>query len=422
MRQWPGNEMGTLTSTIDRPQTVADLGIHRNLCEDLAMKILYLEGELSLLDLGHRMCIDLAVVEEIFERLRKGQLCEVKGMTGNVRRITSTGQGKGRALDLLSQSQYAGPVPVPLEDYKQQVQSQSVRDFNVHAADVERTFAHLVLDEKTLAQLGTAVVSGRGIMLYGPAGTGKTAIAESLPAIYGDEVLIPYAVEVDNQIITVYDSHVHEVCGKPDSTAGDRRWVACRRPRVVTGGELTAEMLDLQLNPVTRFYSAPLQMKANNGVLIVDDFGRQRISAEELLNRWIVPLDRKIDFLTLMGGKKFEIPFDMFVVFATNMNPAELTDEAFLRRIQTKVRVDYVSPQQFHNISRGVCEKFGLAYDAAVVELLMVLLAELKQPLRACYPRDIVQSICWAARYDDRAPRFDGDAVSRACRDYFLAS
>jgi predicted ATPase with chaperone activity len=414
--------MGTVAIVINRPQTVADLGIHRNFCEDLAVKILYLEGELSLLDLAHRMCIDLAVMEEIFERLRKGQLCEVKGMTGNVRRIASTGQGKARALDLLALNQYSGPVPVSLEDYKQQVQSQSVREFNVHAADVERTFSHLVIDEKTLAQLGTAVVSGRAIMLYGPPGTGKTAIAESLPAIYGDEVLIPHAVEVDSQIITVYDSHVHEALGTRDSAAGDRRWVACRRPRVVTGGELTAEMLDLQWNPVTRFYSAPLQMKANNGVLIVDDFGRQRIRAEDLLNRWIVPLDRKIDFLALLGGKKFEIPFDMIVVFATNMEPAKLADEAFLRRIQTKIRVDYVSPQQFHVISRGVCEKFGVGYDAAIVEQLIALLAELGQPLRACYPRDIIQSICWAARYHDRTPCFDRDAISQACQDYFLVS
>lgn len=414
--------MSTLTSIIERPQTIAELGVHRNLCEDLAVKILYLEGELSLLDLAHRMCIDLAIAEEIFERLRKGQLCEVKGLTGNVRRIASTGQGKSRALDLLALNQYSGPVPVSLEDYRQKVRSQSVLDFNAHAADVERTFAHLVLDEKILAQLGTAVVSGRAIMLYGPAGTGKTAIAESLPAIYGDEVQIPFAVEVDNQIITVYDSHVHEMRTPPDPTMGDSRWVSCRRPRVITGGEMTAEMLDLQLNPVTRFYTAPLQMKANNGVLIIDDFGRQRVSAQELLNRWIVPLDRKIDFLTLMGGKKFEIPFDMFVVFATNMDPAELADDAFLRRIQTKVKVDYVSPEQFHAISRAVCGKYGLDYDAAIVDQLISTLAQFGQPLRACYPRDIVQSICWAARYHDRSPQLDTATISQACHDYFLTS
>jgi predicted ATPase with chaperone activity len=411
-----------LTPVIAGPQTVADLGVHRNLCEDLATKILYLEGELTLMELASRMRIALAVVEEIFERLRKGQLCEVKGMAGNVRRIASTNQGRARATELLARSQYAGAVPVPLNDYARQVRMQSVKDLDVHAPQVERAFDHLVLSKQTIDQLGAAVISGRAIMLYGPPGTGKTAIAQSLPHIYQDQVRIPYAVEVDNQVITVFDSHIHEGCDSEESSDDDRRWISCRRPRIVVGGEMTAEMLDLQLNPVTNFYSAPLQMKANNGVLILDDFGRQRMRPEELLNRWIVPLDRKIDFLTLMGGKKFEIPFDVFVVFATNLDPSQLADEAFLRRIQTKVRVGYMGPREFHQICRSVCGQLGLPYDVDIVEHLIGLLAAIGQPLRACYPRDIIQGICWAARYDGRAPRFDCESISQACHNYFLAA
>ena len=404
------------------PETVEDVGVRRNLLEDLALKILYMQGELSLVELGRQMHLSLAIVEDLFERLRKGQLCEVKGMVGAVHRITTTSQGRAHALELLSLNQYWGPAPVSLDDYISRVRAQSVRDAEVHADDVRRAFQRLVLPEETLDQLGTAMVSGRSIFLYGPSGTGKTAIAETLPQIYHDEVWIPYAVDVDGQIISVYDPHLHESVGEIAWGEGDGRWVLCRRPRVLAGGELTLEMLDLQFNPITRFYAAPLQMKANNGVLIVDDFGRQRMRPQELLNRWIVPLDRRIDFLTLAGGKKFEMPFDLFVVFSTNLDPRELADEAFLRRIQTKIKVDYVTPEQFDEISRRVCVEFGLDCDIGIIEELRFVLSRHKQPLRACYPRDIIQHLRWAARYEGQQPQVSLAAVEQACRSYFLST
>ncbi|HEV2248731.1 MAG TPA: ATPase, partial [Terriglobia bacterium] len=220
------------------------------------------------------------------------------------------------------------------------------------------------------------------------------------------------------------DPHLHGRFEQEEDALGefDRRWVLCRRPRVVVGGELTLEMLDLQMNPLTKFYTAPLQMKANNGVLVVDDFGRQRMRPEDMLNRWIVPLDRRIDFLNLAGGKQIEIPFDLFVAFATNLDPRSLADEAFLRRIQTKIKVDYVPPGQFHEIFRRVCGEFNLVYDATVVDGVLSLLAALQQPLRACYPRDIAQHISWAARYHGVPPKLDGPSVRQACRNYFLES
>jgi predicted ATPase with chaperone activity len=410
------------TATISSPMSIGEIGVRRNLLEDLALKSFYLIGEMSLQELARHMGLNLPIVEELFQRLRKDHLLQVTGMDGNVHRVTTTSGGKSRALELLAQNQYAGPAPVSLEAYVQCIRSQSMSSMSVHTADVERAFEELVLEPQMLTRLGTALASGRAIFLYGPTGTGKTTIAETLTKLFYNELIwVPYAVEVDAQIITVYDSVVHRRVQHRPIPDQDGRWVLCRRPRVMVGGELTIQMLDLQFNSSTKFYSGPVQMKANNGLLIVDDFGRQRVSPEELLNRWVVPLDRRIDFLTLAGGKKIEIPFDIFVVFATNLDPAKLVDEAFLRRIQTKIKVDYVTPEQFHEIFRRLCQQFNLKYDAAAVEDLVQMIGrQYKEPLRACYPRDIVQQILSRARYLEREPLLDREALAQACGNYFL--
>jgi SpoVK/Ycf46/Vps4 family AAA+-type ATPase len=355
--------------------------------------------------------------------LRSEQLCEVTGMAGNVRRVAITGQGRSRAIGLLSLSQYSGPVPVSLKNYARQVRAQSVRHVEVHASAMQKAFAQLVLEDETLSQLGTALNSGGSIFLYGPTGAGKTTIAATLPRVFSeDHVWIPHAVEIDGQVITVYDPILHKEVHISSTPDMDRRWVLCERPTVVAGGELTIEMLDLQFNRVSKFYAAPDQMKANNGVLIIDDFGRQRVRPEELLNRWVVPLDRKIDFLTLAGGKKIEIPFELFVVFATNMDPSQLVDIAFLRRIQTKVKVDVASDEHFREIFRRVCQDAGIHYDSALVDELMdILKNQLKEPLRPCYPRDLVNQICWAARYANETPKLDRQSLIRAVNAYFVA-
>ena len=408
---------------ISASPSIEEVGVRRNLLEDLALKSLYLIGEMTLQELARHMGLNLTMVEELFERLRKDHLIHVTGMAGNVHRVTTTSGGKSRALELLAQNQYVGPAPVSLEDYVQRVRNQSVRSMGVGPAGVERAFEELVLDRQTLIQLGTAVVSGRAIFLYGPTGTGKTTIAETLTKLFYDDLIwVPYAVEVDAQIITVYDSVVHQKVEQAPVPDQDGRWVLCRRPRVMVGGELTIQMLDLQFNSSTKFYSGPVQMKANNGLLIVDDFGRQRVSPEELLNRWVVPLDRRIDFLTLAGGKKIEIPFDIFVVFATNLDPAKLVDEAFLRRIQTKIKIGFVAPEQFREIFRRVALKYELPYDAAQADEVMRMIGqEYQEPLRACYPRDVIQQVVWRARYLQKDPSLDRESLAQACRSYFLS-
>jgi hypothetical protein len=237
-----------------------------------------------------------------------------------------------------------------------------------------------------------------------------------------DAVWIPYAVEVDGQMIVVYDPTVHKLFASASDSQHDRRWVRCHRPTVIVGGELTMEMLDLQFSPSTNYYVGPVQMKANNGTLIIDDFGRQRITPEELLNRWVVPLDRGIEFLTLAGGRKIEVPFELLVVFASNKDPMKLMDPAFLRRIQTKIRIGAVTPQQFLEIFRRVALRHGVEVeDDMVYGLIAVIRDELKEDLRACHPRDLINQVAWAARFDGKPVELDQAALMKAVESYFLA-
>ena len=407
-----------------RPQSLAALDVRQGVLEEIALKTLYLSGSLSVLELAERMCLSYEVVDALFCQLRAEQLCLVTGMTGHVHQIAITAQGRTRAVELLAHNHYSGPAPVAFESYAKQTREQSVKKVDVHADDVHRAFADLVIDDETLRKFGTALNSGSSVFLWGPAGTGKTTMAETLSRVLADDqIWIPYAVEVDGQIITVYDPSVHRRVEESEPEDRDARWVLCKRPSVLVGGELTAEMLDLQFNPMSKFYVAPAQMKANNGVLIIDDFGRQRLRPEELLNRWVVPLDRRIDFLTLAGGKKIEVPFEMLIVFASNMDPAELVDPAFLRRIQTKIKIGEVSGEQFCEIFRRVAIDKGVRYDSSIpADLINYIRVGLKQELRSCYPRDIVNQVAWAARYEGHTPYIDRPALQRAIDAYFLAT
>lgn len=406
-----------------RPQTVAEVGLRPSVLEDLALKILYLSGPFSVLELSKLTRLSYEVANELFLRLRTETFCQVTGMAHNIPNIAITSLGRTRAMELLALSHYTGPAPVSLATYVDQVTKQSVKNVIVRPADVQRAFSHLVLDDKTLWQLGTALNSGSSLFLYGPAGTGKTSIAETLTRVLAeDDVWLPYAVEVEGQIITIYDPAIHIRVPDGEPEIRDERWVLCNRPAVLVGGELTVEMLDLEFNPLTKYYVGPLQMKANNGVLIIDDFGRQRLRPEELLNRWIVPLDRRIDFLTLAGGKKIEVPFEMLVVFASNLDPFELVDPAFLRRIQTKIKIGEVTDEQFREIFRRVAADRGIKGEIGIVEnLIGIIKGTLKQELRSCFPRDIINQICWAAKYDGKKPYLDRASLIQAVEAYFLA-
>ncbi|HVT98266.1 MAG TPA: hypothetical protein VHE33_12230 [Acidobacteriaceae bacterium] len=411
-----------LLSPDQRPRCAAELGIRPSIVEDLALKSLYVGGAMSTREMARQMRLSVNVADELVNKMRTSQLCQVTGMTANLATVALTDQGRKRAQELMALSQYVGAAPVSLESYVSQVRKQSVRNLVVRKADVERAFGDLVIDPKVLGQIGTGLNSGASIFVHGPAGVGKTAIAETMSRVLAeDDVWIPYSVEVDGQMIMVYDPMIHKRVDSPQFDSCDERWVRCQRPSVLVGGELTIDMLDLQFNATTRFYSGPVQMKANNGVLIMDDFGRQRVRPEDLLNRWVVPLDRGIDFLTMAGGRKIEIPFEMLVVFSTNLDPADLVDAAFLRRMQTKIRVDTATDDQFRQIFRRVAARRGLSVDeGALTDLIRAIREGLHQELRACQPRDLVNQVCWAAQYEDREPFLDRASLFCAMEAYFL--
>jgi hypothetical protein len=412
------------SSNLITPHRLDKTGIKRGLLEDLALKTLYLNGEMSLIQLADYLCLGLGVVEEIFQFFRQERLCEVKGMVGGMHRIVASQEGRERAASLLSLNQYAGPAPVSLKDYSARIRMQSVQSVRVDCKDLEPAFQDLVLEPDLMLRLGTAVVSGASMFLYGPAGTGKTSIAMCIPSIYRDSVWIPHAVEVDNQIITVFDPGVHQPipAGEPEET--DRRWVLCRRPCVITGGELTLDTLDVQYDPASHYSAAPAQMKANNGVLVLDDFGRQRVQPQELLNRWMTALGTRIEFLTLPGGRKFEIPFDVMVVFATNIAPHQLGDEAFLRRIPNKIQVNHATEQQFKEIFMREVNSPGRQLHVAPEDLDFLvhhITQDLKKPLSHCYARDLLNQIFWAASYLHARPEFNQQLARWACSNYFLS-
>lgn len=416
---------GTPAFTPAVPKSLDELGIGNQLVSDLMLRRLLLEGVSSTRALGLSLKLSGPIIDTLFRHLRHQQLVEVKGMAGNDYHLSLTAAGKQQASDRFQVSQYAGACPVPLTDYHRATRAQAGSVF-VNRATLREAFHDLVLPDRVLDSLGPALISRNPIFLYGPSGNGKTSIAERLLRVYKDAVMIPYAVEVDNQIISQYDPVVHvpvEVA-PDDAELIDSRWVLCRRPCIVTGGELIPEMLELRLDTASGVYSAPLQMKANNGLFIVDDFGRQPISPRELLNRWIVPLDRRIDFLTLRYGVSFQVPFELTVVFSTNLDPHDLADEAFLRRIRNKIEVEAVDPRAFDVIFQRVVADRGMKVQSGSVEYLRRRCQDRSgsPALRACYPTDICNLLESIGRYEDRQPEISQQEIDRAIDLYFAKS
>jgi hypothetical protein len=400
------------------PQNFADLGISESLVLDLVLRRLMIEGYSTLAGLSRSLRISVPIVDIAFKHMRSQQLVDVKGMTGNDYNFTLSAAGKQLASERFQVSQYAGACPVSLNDYHAAIKAQGAR-VNVDRQVLRDAFSDLIVTDRMLDQLGPAIISQTSIFVYGPTGNGKTSLAERMLRVYKDSVMIPYAVEVDNQIISLFDPVVHQPLDH-DDTDVDPRWIVCKRPCIVVGGELIPSMLELRLDESSGIYAAPLQMKANNGILIIDDFGRQLMSPRDLLNRWIVPLDRRVDYLTLRYGVKFQIPFESMVVFSTNLEPSDLADEAFLRRIRNKIYVEAVDALCFDQIFERVVQGRNIETESDSAEYLRKLcLREGRTELRACYPADICNILLSIGRYEGRPPLMTKAELERATSLYF---
>ncbi|HLJ13335.1 MAG TPA: hypothetical protein VKV15_02480 [Bryobacteraceae bacterium] len=400
------------------PQTFEDLHIKQSLVLDLMLRRMLLEGYSNLKGLSKSLRLSVSIIDAIFRNMRQQQLVEVKGMEGNDYNFTLSGAGKTLAAERFQITQYAGACPVSLNDYTAATKVQSAK-VKIDRMVLRSAFSDLVVPDRLLDQLGPALISQNSIFVYGPTGNGKTSIAERMLRVYDDAVLIPHAVEVDNQIISLYDPVVHHALEMDDDEI-DPRWILCRRPCIVVGGELIPSMLEMRLDESSGIYAAPLQMKANNGIFIIDDFGRQLMSPRDLLNRWIVPLDRRVDYLTLRYGVKFQIPFELMVVFSTNLEPADLADEAFLRRIHNKIYVEAVDERSFDEIFRRVVQGRSMATEPDSAQYLRKLcLREGRTELRACYPGDICNILVSIGRYEGRPPNMTKPDLERATALYF---
>ncbi|MEN8260682.1 MAG: AAA family ATPase, partial [Pseudomonadota bacterium] len=354
-----------------RPRNIAETGLSQSFLSELVAKHLYYGGVLDQQHLTERTALAWPILENLLGYLRAGAYVEIRGGGEGVTalRYALTERGRNLALDALMKSGYAGPAPVPVELYSEVTRAQSVHNQLVMRAGMHEAFANVVVREEVLNQLGPALHSGRPIFIYGPPGTGKSYIGQRLRRLLGGSVLIPFALAAGDHVIQLFDPALHHpINGDLDKPSFrledgyDPRFVRCERPTALTGGELTLDMLEMSYDLASKQYYAPLQLKANNGIYIIDDLGRQRVAVEDLLNRWIVPLEEKRDYYTLGSGKRFSTPFDVILIFSTNLNPLDLADEAFLRRLGYKVRFDTLTGGEYEAIWRQVCEQRGISF------------------------------------------------------------
>jgi len=416
-------------------RTLKDVGLNIGILSDLAIKTLYFGGYLSGNDVADQMHLPFTgVVEFVLETLKREKFVEVRGGGGlgsGAYEYVLTARGLEKAHEALARTQYAGPCPVTLEQYVAAMNAQARARLTVHRDTLEKALRGMTLGEGMYGRIGPAVNSGKAIFMYGPPGNGKTTIAQKVGAmILGAPMWIPYAVDVDGQVVRVFDNINHQVLPDNDdpqrraTATGERRdprWLRIRRPVIMVGGELTLETLDLVYDPINKYYEAPFQMKANGGMFLIDDFGRQQVRPRDLLNRWIVPLESRVDFLTLSTGRKIEIPFNVLIVFSTNMPPADLVDEAFLRRIPHKIEVGDPTPEQFREIFIKVCESRHIPFDdRALNYLIQEWYVKANRNLRAVHPRDIVEQLIDIARYQNTPPALTKELLDRAASAYFV--
>ncbi|MEB2327956.1 MAG: AAA family ATPase [Pseudomonas sp.] len=422
------SERETVQRLAPQPRTIAETGLSDQLLVDLLCKHLHEGGALDMARLVDRLALPGTVLEEVLGLLRKDGRIEVLGQhNGQALRYSLTERGRNAARDALDRGGYIGAAPFPVSTYRSLVKLQTVHHARIDAEKMRAAYSGVVLAGELLDQLGVAVNSGRAIMIYGPAGTGKTYISGRLIRLFSEAIWVPHAIAVNDAVVEIYDPQIHQRLDEPGQNnlllneGIDRRLLCCMRPMVACGGELSMEQLDVRYDPLSRRYLAPLQLKASNGLFIIDDLGRQRMPPAELFNRWIVPMEEKRDFLNLGGGRQCVLPFDLILVFSTNLNPLELADEAFLRRIGYKLRFSYLKPSEYQGIWRQEGERLGIDFDP---QLLRYVLRELYEaegmPLVPCHPRDLLGMALDRQRYVGASGPLTPDDLHWAWQNYFV--
>ena len=420
------------------PESVEATGLSEEAVADLLLKVLYVQGARSGDSLTRTVALPFDIVDNVLHDLQQRRFIEVRKTEGHGRggyTFDITGAGRERAREALEGNQYVGPAPVPLDQYRAATLRQSVGEVHITRSRIREGFDDLVLDEHLFEALGPAVNSAKSLFLYGAPGNGKTHMAEIIARLMGSaSIWIPYALDVDGQMVVLFDPVHHQRIKKEadegdggaadvlirKDTPYDRRYVQVRRPIVMTGGELTMNQLDLEYDRHTKMYQAPFQVKANGGVLIIDDFGRQRVPPHELLNRWIVPLEKRRDYLTLHTGVKFPVPFDTLIIFATNLDPSDLVDEAFMRRIHYKIEVPSPNREQYEVIFERACDSRNIPYDPRAVEYIYrKYYGTIGIEPRGCHPRDITDHVLDYARYVEAEPKLTPELIDSACDSYF---
>jgi predicted ATPase with chaperone activity len=433
--QTPSASPGFIPSPITK---ISETGLSQLWLQDLALKILYFQGYLTGFTIAEQIALPFAgVTDHILEALKREKFVEVRssqmGLGEGAYQYAITSAGIARAREALERSQYAGPAPVPLDTYNKAIVKQKVGKMTITHRILRQALSSLTLSENIFQRIGPAVNSGTSIFIYGPPGNGKTSIARAIgKMILSTSMYIPFAIYIDGQVVKLYDTVNHQRAPDKNTTgigtgslrSGNRRdprWVRIRRPFIVVGGELTLDGLDLVFDDVNKFYEAPFQVKANGGILLIDDFGRQLVRPRDLLNRWIVPLENRIDYLTLHTGRKVEIPFDVLVVFSTNLPPRDLVDEAFLRRLRHKIEIGDPSFENYRKIFLSVAKAKGVRYDdQGLAYLLQEWYIKRNRKLRASHPRDICDQIIDIASFMSLEPAMTRDLLDRAATAYFV--
>lgn len=412
----------------EEPRSMEETGLTSAAVEDLILKVVQTAGAMSGRDIAERVCLPLVVLEDCFTALRNRQHLTPTGaaMLGDhIYQLTE--QGRERARLALAECAYSGPAPVPLEDYVDSVHAQTIRTEKPKRAQLEKAFSDINVEPEMLARLGPAISAGKGMFIYGPPGNGKTTVAQRITRCFGQNILVPHAIVEDGQIIKLFDASCHEpveskVSALLKSAEHDRRWVRIRRPTVVVGGELTMDNLELKHDPVSHISEASLQLKSNCGSLLIDDFGRQRVNPTELLNRWIVPLENRIDYLTLANGKKVEVPFEQLIIFSTNLEPHDLADDAFLRRIPFKIEVGSPSRDEFIKLFGIFAGKLGVDCPQDSLDYLLHQHYESRgRPYRRCQARDLLDQVAHFCEYNELPPVATPAHLDHAVQNYFTA-